>query len=196
MAQSSATLRQAALKPGVLVDLLLIGAGAGLVALAAQMRIPLPFTPVPITGQTFAVLLVGSALGAWRGLSSLTLYLVLGGIGLPFFAGGERGWQVISGATGGYLLGFLVAAGVTGWLSERGWDRRFRSSLGAMLTGNVVVYAIGLPWLGAVAGTDLLDTLELGLYPFVAGDVLKLYLAAFALPVAWRLTGRNRERGE
>jgi biotin transport system substrate-specific component len=194
MAQAAATLRQATFRrAGVWVDAALIVAGALLTAAAAQIRIPLPFTPVPITGQTFAVLLVGASLGPWHGATSQLLY-VLGGIaGLPFYAGASHGWEVIVGATGGYLLSYPVAAWATGALAARGWDRRIGSSIGAMLTGNVIIYLIGLPWLAAVLNTGLEKTLQLGLYPFIPGDTLKLYLAAAALPGAWKLLDRVRK---
>jgi biotin transport system substrate-specific component len=192
MAQEALTLRHAAVKQrGLLIDILFVVGGAALVALAAQIRIPLPFTPVPITGQTFAVLLVGTSLGAVRGGASLLLYVALGVAGLPIFTGWNKGLAVLTGATGGYLAGFVVAAALTGFLAERGWDRRFRSSIGAMLTGNVIIYLFGLPWLAAVAGTGFTRTLELGLYPFIPGDMIKLYLAAIALPGAWKLVGRG-----
>jgi biotin transport system substrate-specific component len=174
----------------VLADALLVLAGAGLVALAAQISIPLPFTPVPITGQTFAVVLVGASLGALRGTASLSLYLAAGLVGAPVYADGRHGWEVVSGASGGYLVGFVVAAFLTGLLAERRWDRRFSSAVAAMLTGNVVIYLIGLPWLAVVLDSGLERTLELGLYPFVPGDVLKLYLAGALLPAAWRLVER------
>ena len=191
MRADAATLRLAVFpRSGVLADVLLVLAGAGLVALAAQVSIPLPFTPVPITGQTFAVVLVGASLGAIRGCASLSLYLAAGLAGAPVYADGKHGWEVVSGATGGYLVGFIVAACLTGLLAERRWDRRFSSAVAAMLTGNVVIYLIGLPWLAVVLDTSLERTLELGLYPFVAGDVLKLYLAGALLPAAWRLVKR------
>lgn len=192
MAEATMTLRQAAFRKSIAGDVGVIVAGALLVALAAQVRIPLPFTPVPITGQTFAVLLVGASLGSWRGGASLVLYVLLGAAGLPFYAGGRHGWEIIQGASGGYLIGFILAAAVTGALAEKGWDRKFRSSIGAMLTGNVIVYLVGLPWLAAVLGTDLEKTLAFGLYPFVPGDLLKLYLAAAALPTAWKLVGTGK----
>ena len=183
----AATLRLALLpRPGALADAAVVVAGAVLVALAAQISIPLPFTPVPITGQTFAVLLVGASLGAALGTASLVLYLAAGLAGAPIYADGAHGWEAVSGATGGYLLGFVLAGALSGWLAERRWDRRLSSSLGAMLTANVVIYLVGLPWLAVVLDTGLEKTLELGLYPFVAGDVLKLYLAAALLPCAWR----------
>jgi len=187
----AATLRLAVFpRAGLLADALLVLAGTGLVAAAAQVSIKLPFTPVPITGQTFAVVLVGASLGAVRGTASLTLYLWLGVAGAPIYADGRHGWEVISGASGGYIVGFVVAAAVTGFLAERRWDRRFSSSLAAMLTGNVIIYLVGLPWLAAVLDTNLEKTLELGLYPFVPGDMFKLYLAGALLPTAWRVVER------
>jgi biotin transport system substrate-specific component len=186
------TLRLAVAREGVAADAIAIVAGALLVAGAAQISIPLPFSPVPITGQTFAVVLVGSALGTVRGVASLTLYLLLGLAGLPFYADQGHGWTTFSGATGGYIVGFILAAGLTGFLAERGYDRRMGTAVTAMLTGNVVVYLVGLPWLAHVTGAGLDKTLEWGLYPFVPGDILKLYLAAAALPVAWKLLGTRR----
>jgi biotin transport system substrate-specific component len=189
----AATLRLAALPgAGLLTDLVLIGVGAGLIAGSAQLSIALPFTPVPITGQTFAVLLVGASLGTVRGGTSALLYLLLGLAGAPVYAHGAQGWAVITGASGGYLISYPFASALTGWLAERRWDRRFSSALGAMLTGNVLIYLLGLPWLAVVLGTGLEKTLELGLYPFVPGDTFKLYLAAALLPAAWRTVGRSR----
>ena len=182
----AATLRLAVFpRGGLLTDVALVLAGTALVSAAAQISVKLPFTPVPITGQTFAVLLVGASLGAARGAASLGLYLLLGIAGAPVYAHHDSGWDVITSASGGYVVGFVVAAAVTGWLAERRWDRRFSSSIGAMLTGNVIVYLFGLTWLAHVLHTNLEKTLEDGLYPFVPGDVFKLYLAALALPAAW-----------
>lgn len=193
MNPQAATLRLAVFpRSGVLTDVVLVAAGAGFVALAAQFEIKLWFTPVPITGQTFAVLLVGASLGALRGASSLLLYFLVGLAGAPIYAGGEGGWEWVKGATGGYLVGFILAAAVTGWLAERRWDRRFNSAVAAMLTGSVVIYACGLPWLAHIANTGLEDTLELGLYPFVVGDLVKLYLAGMLLPGAWKLVKHLR----
>lgn len=196
MSTNAATLRLAAFpRAGLLTDALLVAGGAGLVAAAAQVEIPLGFTPVPITGQTFAVLLVGASLGSVRGFLSLALYLAVGLLGAPVYTEGNGGWEYFAGATGGYLIGFLIAATVAGLLAERRWDRKLSSAIAAMLTGNVIIYAVGLPWLANELGTGLDRTLELGLYPFVIGDVLKLYLAAALLPLAWRLvdgaTGRR-----
>jgi biotin transport system substrate-specific component len=188
----AATLRLAALPgAGLATDVVLIALGAGLLAGSAQVSIALPFTPVPITGQTFAVLLVGASLGAVRGATSALFYLLLGVAGVPVYAHGAEGFAVITGASGGYLVSYPFASALTGWLAERRWDRRFSSAVGAMLTGNVLIYLIGLPWLAVVLGTGLAKTLELGLYPFVPGDMFKLYLAAALLPAAWRMVGKG-----
>jgi len=193
MRPDAATLRWAILPGGgLLADVLLVAGGAGFVALAAQVSIDLPFTPVPITGQTFAVVLVGAGLGAVLGLASLGLYLFVGALGAPVYADGKHGWDVLTGPTGGYIVGFVLAAGLTGYLAQRRWDRRFSSAVAAMLTGNVVIYLVGLPWLAEQIDAGLEGTLEAGLYPFVVGDLLKLYLAGALLPAAWGLVGRVR----
>jgi biotin transport system substrate-specific component len=160
------------------------------------VAIRLPFTPVPITGQTFAVLLVGASMGTVQGGASALLYILLGIAGAPVYAHSAHGWAVITSASGGYLVSYPFASALTGWLAERGWDRRFSSALGAMLTGNVLIYLFGLPWLAVVLGTGLEKTLELGLYPFVPVDTFKLYLAALALPVAWHIVGRGKPESE
>jgi biotin transport system substrate-specific component len=193
MSAPSITLRGAVFpRAGLLTDALLVLGGVGLISLAAQVAIPLPFTPVPITGQTFAVLLVGASLGTARGGAAGILYVLLGIAGAPVYADGGHGWSVVTGASGGYLVGCALAAALTGYLAERNWDRRFSSAVGAMLTGNLVVYLVGLPWLAVVLGTNLEKTLEFGLYPFVPGDMLKLYLAAALLPSTWRLVSKRR----
>jgi len=189
------TLRVAVLpRTGLLTDALLIAGGAGLIAASAQVSFKLPFTPVPITGQTFSVLLVGAALGTVRGGSSALLY-VLAGLLFPIYAPHTGyGWSTITSASGGYLVSYPFVAALTGWLAERRWDRKFSSAVGAMLTGNVVIYLFGLPWLAVVLNTNLEKTLELGLYPFVPGDTFKLYLAAADLPGAWKLVGAAKRR--
>jgi biotin transport system substrate-specific component len=168
--------------------------GSLLVAGLAQLSITLPFTPVPITGQTLGVLLVGASMGPGLGAATLGLYLAEGAVGLPFFAEGRSGLDILrlSSATGGYLWGFVLAALLVGWLSRRGWDRSIRSSIGAMFIGEIVVYAVGVPWLMAALGVGLEQGLELGLYPFVIGDTLKLLLAAALLPGAWLVVGKAR----
>src|SRR5215211_6597918 len=184
-----ATLRLAVVpRRDALTDAALVLAGALLVAGAAQITIP--HSPVPITGQTFAVLLVGVSLGARLGAMSLALYWLLGLAGAPFYAEHKHGWDVFMGPTGGYLLGFIAAAAVTGYLAERRLDRRLSTSLTVMLTGEVLIYLFGLPWLAWQIGTGFKETLEVGLYPFVVGDLLKLYLAGTLVPTAWVLARR------
>lgn len=191
MTAQAQTLRVAVVpRGGLLADALLVAGGAGLIAASAQVSFG---GPVPITGQTFAVLLVGAALGTARGGAAGLLYVLLGLVA-PVYAGHGEGWDVITSASGGYLVSYPFVTALTGFLAERGWDRRFSSAIGAMLTGNVVVYLFGLPWLAVVLNTNLERTLELGLYKFIPGDTLKLYLAAAALPGAWRLVGAARRR--
>jgi len=164
---------------------------AGVLLLAACSKISIPFYPVPLTMQTFAVLTLGVAYG-WRlGASTLLLYLAIGAAGVPLFAGEDGGAAVLFGGTGGYLLGFVLAAALCGWLAERGWDRSFMKTAAAMLLGNVVIYVPGLLWLGHVHGWDK-PILEWGLTPFVLGDLTKLALAATTLPLAWHFLNRRR----
>jgi biotin transport system substrate-specific component len=157
-------------------------AGVVALALSAHVIIPLPFTPVPITGQTFAVLLLAAAYGARRGLASVTLYLLAGAMGLPVFA------AVPGSASYGYLAGFMVAAVLVGWLADRGWGRTLLTSIIAMLAGEVAIYACGLLWLARFVGWG--QVIGLGLAPFVIGDVIKLSAAALLLPAAWLATRR------
>ena len=167
-------------------DLLLILLGSLFVAMLAQVEIPLPFTPVPITGQTFGVLLVGAALGSKRGAVSLALYLAAGAIGLPFFAGGAHGLSIVIGATGGYLVGFIIAACIIGLFAERGLERTMRTSIIPFLVGTVIIYACGVTWLAVVLGS-FSKAITLGLIPFLIGDVIKLLAAALVLPAAWKI---------
>ncbi|HEY1479598.1 MAG TPA: biotin transporter BioY [Gaiellales bacterium] len=176
-----------------LTEAILLASGVLLIALSAQITFHLPGTPVPISGQTFAVLLVGSAYGATRGVATTALYLLVGIVGLPVFASGSSGWSEVSGATGGYLVGMLLAAGFVGALAERRWDRRISSAITSMLTGSVVIYACGLAWLyHELPNATFSSTLSAGLYPFVVGDLLKLYLAGALLPGAWALMRQLR----
>jgi biotin transport system substrate-specific component len=194
MTTQTLTLRSVVVpRSGLLADVVAVAAGVALISAAAQISIPLPFTPVPITGQTFAVLLVGAGLGTVRGGLTGAIYVLLPLAGLPLYANGDHGWSVLSGATGGYLVAFPIAAAVSGRLAELRWDRAYGSAIGAMLTGNVIIYAIGVPWLARSLHISFQKALELGLYPFVAGDLIKLYLAALALPTAWKLVGRRSQ---
>ena len=174
---------------GLTRDLLLVAGGAAFVSLLAQAEVPLQ--PVPVTLQTLGVLLVGAALGWKRGFAALALYLALGAAGLPVFAGGSGSFAKFLGPTGGYLLSYPLAAALVGFLAQRfGLDRRVWGAALAMLAGSVVIYALGLPWLGAVTGLRGQALLHAGLTPFVLGDALKLGLAALLLPGAWSLTRR------
>lgn len=169
----------------------LILAGTLLIALAAQLKFYLPNNPIPVTGQTFAVLLVGGALGFRRGTASTVLYLLLGLVGLPVFAGGKHGVEIVLGTSGGYIVGFIVAAAIVGRLAELGWDRNIPGSVAAMVFGSLAIYAIGVPWLAVVAGQPIQWAVDNGLTPFLVGDALKVALAAGAFPVAWWIVGRR-----
>ncbi len=163
-------------------------AGSLVVAALAQLAIPLPWTPVPITGQTLGVLLVGAALGARRGAAALLLYLVEGAMGLPFFAGGAAGVGRLLGPTGGYLASFPVAALLVGWLAERGFDRRALSTAAALSLGTAVIFAGGVVRLASFVGWERVWVT--GVAPFLAGAAIQIGVAAAALPLAWRWAGR------
>ena len=184
--------RRARAETNPALDAMLVILGSLLMGLVAQLSIKLPFTPVPVTGQTLGVLVIGGALGSVRGALSMLVYLVWGAVGLPFFAEGRSGIELLafSSATGGYLWGFVVAGYVVGLLAERKWDRGIGSSLGAMFVGEVIIFAFGVAWLSQALGLPLEDALEAGLYPFVVGDVIKLAIAAGVLPAAWRALAR------
>jgi biotin transport system substrate-specific component len=170
-------------------DIALVVAGTALTALAAQISIPM--SPVPITGQTFAVLLTGAVLGLSRGALSMALYVILGAAGLPIFTAGKSGF--VFGPTLGYLVGFIAAAAVVGYFSSRQWDRKWFAVAVGLTLGNAVIYAFGLPVLSAFLGSvgapnDLQTTLDFGLTPFWLGDTIKIALVSTLLPSAWALT--------
>lgn len=171
-------------RSAVLTDLSLIVFGSLLLAALAQVRFYLPFTPVPVTGQTFGVLLIGALLGSRRGASAVALYIAEGSLGLPFFAGGKAGVAALLGPTGGYLVGFIAAAFVIGYLAERGLDRRFRTALPAFLIGELVIFTCGALWLAFFVGAQ--NALTAGVLPFLPGDALKVVLAGCLLPAAWK----------
>ena len=194
--ENAATLRVAVFpRAGWLVDSVLVLGGALFVAAAAQFSITIePFSPVPITGQTFAVLLVGASYGALLGSATLALYVFMGLVGLPFYAEHKHGWDTLKGATGGYLVGFILAAAVVGLLAQMKWDRKFSSAVSAMLTGSVIIYVCGVAWLMHWGHLNFTTGLKEGLAPFVPGDIIKLYLAGALLPGAWALVRRFRGR--
>lgn len=201
----------AAKAPAWARDIALIAGGVMLMILGARIAFDLPavslgrlYVPenpfVPITLQTFGVLFTSAVLGARRGISATAIYLLIGAIGIPVFAFERSGMEtfvalesgrVVLGTTGGYLVGFLAASALVGGLAQRGWDRRIGGSLGAMLAGTLIIYAVGLAWLALALDRGLVDVLPFGLYPFIPGDALKLLLAAGALPLGWRLAGRR-----
>jgi len=178
----------------LVVDAVLVVLGAALVGGFAQLYVPL--WPVPVTGQTLAVLLVGATLGAVRGVLALTAYAVFGIIGVPWFSEASSGWNVIAGPTGGYIVGFIVAAALVGWLSERAWDRKILKALATFAGGTLVVFAIGLPWLAFALGIGVDLTLEYGLYPFLIGGAIKALIAAALLPLAWFGANKLEKRSE
>jgi len=177
---------------GLLRNILL--AVAGSLALWISAKVQVPFYPVPMTMQTFVVLVIGMAFG-WRlGAATVLLYLAEGAAGLPVFAGTpERGIGLayMAGPTGGYLVGFVLAAATVGVLAERGWDRRIPTTLAAMALGTAIIFACGVLWLGALVGWSE-PVLALGVTPFLPGAAFKIALAAAVLPLAWRLVGRRR----
>jgi biotin transport system substrate-specific component len=184
-------------RPGqVLADLLpasrvkdaaLVMGGAALTGIAAQIAVPVPGSPVPVTGQTFAALLVGTALGARRGFLSLAVYALVGMAGMPWFAEAGSGAAMPSF---GYVLGMLLAATVVGGLARRGGDRSVLRTAGTMVLGSAIIYAVGVPYLAAATGMSMTQAVAAGLTPFLLGDALKAALAMGALPTAWKFLDR------
>ena len=193
MNSHAATLRVAAFpRANLITDVLLVLAGTGLSAASAQLSVKLPFTPVPITGQTFAVVLVGASLGSLRGTASATVYLWLGVAGAPIYAHHASGWDVITNASGGYIVGFVLAAAAAGFLAERGWDRNFVTCGAAMIAGHVAISLSGVVWLAILFGTT--KAIDIGLVPFLASSALKTALATAAMPLIWRIVARDSAR--
>lgn len=179
---------------GLATDAALVFAGVAVVSVLAQVQVPL--WPVPVTGQTLGVMLVGASLGARRGALALLTYLVLGVAGLPIFAEFSGGPLSVLKPSFGFVIGFVVAAGLIGWLSERNWDKKWGRSAVAFFLASLVPFAFGLPYLAVVLGTlgvpnDVQSVLAAGLYPFIVGGVAKWLIAAAALPLAWRALSRT-----
>lgn len=178
------------LVPGALTrDVTLVVGGAALTGLAAQLAFPVPGSPVPVTGQTFAVLLVGAALGWQRGGAAMLLYLLAGAAGVPWFHDGSAG---LSAASAGYIVGYVLAGAMVGALAARGGDRTPLRMAGTMAMGNLVIYAVGVPWLMAAASFELTTGLAKGIAPFLIGDAVKIAIAAGLLPATWAIVRKIR----
>lgn len=188
-------------RPLVLADLVpgararnaaLILTAALVTALFAQIEVPVPGTPVPISGQTLAVVLTAAALGPWRGGLGQVLYVLLGAVGLPFYSGGESGFTHLAGATGGYLVGFVVAAYLIGLAARHGLDRAPAKALPLFVAGQAVIFVFGVSWLAVVADLSPGVALEKGFYPFIVGGLVKAVIAGVVITGAWHLVGRGR----
>lgn len=176
------------LVPGAFArDIALVLGSAAFTGLAAQFSFPIPGTPVPVTGQTFAVLLTGAALGPWRSVLGMAVYLLAGMAGMPWYAGHTHG---TGGPSFGYIIGFVGAGGVVGWLARRGGDRTPLRTVATMAVGTMLIYAVGVPWLAASLNVSAATALDDGVRPFLAGDALKIVVAAGLLPGCWALVGR------
>ncbi|GAB2458769.1 biotin transport system substrate-specific component [Conyzicola lurida] len=191
LATGRPTLADRLFSRSLVTDAVLITAGAGLTAIAAQVVVPL--YPVPITGQTAAVLIVGAALGATRGALAMALYAVLG-LFLPVYSEGSQGIEIVLGPTGGYIVGFIFAAALTGYLSQRQWEHKIVGGIAAFIAGTVVTFVVGLPWLSVALGLNLEQTLQAGLYPFLIGGIVKAVFAAAVMRVVWLGIHRSDRR--
>lgn len=176
----------------VLTHAALIAGGTVFLSALAQVAIPVPGSPVPVTGQTLGVLLIGTTYGAGLGLATFAMYLLAGIAGAPVFAGASSGFEKITGATGGYLIGMLVATYLLGLLANRRMDQRFLTALPSMLCGSVIIFSFGLIWLHYFTGENWAWTISAGLTPFIVGEVLKIAIAGSALPIVWRFINAKR----
>ena len=187
-------------RPLVLADLVpavrarnvgLVALGVLFTALLAQVAVPVPGSPVPVTGQTLAVVLTAATLGPARGVAVQVVYILCAMVGLPFYSDASGGWDVVSGATGGYVVGFIPAAFLIGLAAKHGADRRLLTSAPLFVAGQAVVFAVGVPWLAVTAGMTAPQALEAGFYPFILGGLVKAVIAALVLGGAWRLARRR-----
>ena len=166
-------------------------AGVAFLSLLAQIAIPVPGSPVPVTGQTLGVLLLATSYGATLGTTTFLFYLLVGALGVPVFANGGSGLDRIVGATGGYLIGMLLTSALLGYLGGRKWDQKFKTALPAMLIGNVLTFALGLLWLNQFTGKDWAWTISAGFTPFIIGEILKIAIAGTSLPIIWQFVQRK-----
>lgn len=179
-------------RTSALTNVTLVVGGTAFMSLMAQVAIPVPGSPVPITGQTLGVLLIGTTYGATIGFATIAAYVALGLLGAPILAQGAHGFAKLAGPTGGYLVGMVLAALLVGALANRRWDVHLRTSFGQMLIGELLIFAPGLIWLKIYTGASWSWTLAAGLTPFIVGEIIKIGLAGFALPSAWSLVRRVR----
>ena len=177
-----------------LTEALFVVGGIGFISLLAQIAIPVPGSPVPVTGQTLAVLLIGTTYGARLGFITFATYLLAGVAGAPIFAGSTHGIEKVIGATGGYLVGMLVASLLLGYLADRKADQKFRTSFPALLLGDLVIFTFGLAWLHASLDMTWAATFKAGLTPFILGEALKIAITATSLPLVWRKISRSLNR--
>jgi biotin transport system substrate-specific component len=187
---TSAVIAQRVIPRSRITSVLLVIGAAALTSLAAQWEIHLPFTPVPVTGQTFAVLLTGAALGMTLGAAGQAVYVVAGALGLPVYAGGESGWSTATAqGSAGYLIGFIFAAGLVGFMAERRQDRTFPTMFTAFIAGSFIIYAFGVAGLMILLDLTFTEAVVAGVVPFILGDIIKAAAAGLLLPGAWRLVG-------
>ena len=185
-------------RSSALTQALFVMGGVGFITLMAQVAIPVPGSPVPVTGQTLAVLLIGTTYGARLGLMTFATYLLAGIAGAPIFApsatSANHGIDRLVGATGGYLVGMLVASFVLGYLADRKADQKFRTSFPALLLGDLIIFTFGLAWLHASLDLTWAATFKAGLTPFILGEALKIAITATSLPLMWRRISRSLNR--
>ena len=182
-------LRPTRAKSAFIYDSLMVLSGSALLAIASQIAVYLPFSPIPVTAQTLAVLMIGAVLGSKRGTLAILAYLAEGAAGLPVFAGGLSGVAVMFGPTAGYLPGFIAAAYLTGFCAERGWDRNIIKTAAMMAMGAAAIHLGGFAWLSLYLGAG--EALRFGMYPFIYGDILKIVIASLLLPTGWKLIGKR-----
>ena len=195
MSLHSGSLRTAVFpRSTALTEALFVVGGIGFISLLAQISIPVPGSPVPVTGQTLAVLLIGTTYGARLGFITFATYLLAGIAGAPIFAGSTNGIEKVIGATGGYLVGMLVASLLLGFLADRKADQKFRTSFPALLLGDLVIFTFGLAWLHASLDLTWAATFKAGLTPFILGEALKIAITATSLPLVWRKISRSLNR--
>jgi len=189
---STATLRGALItRSTVSTKIALVVGGTAFLALMAQIAVPVPGSPVPVTGQTLGALLLGSAYGASLGFTTFATYLLVGFLGAPVFASGAHGLTRITGATGGYLVGMLLASLITGYLAGRKWDQKIFTVIPTMLIGDLVIFSAGLFWLHHSLHATWATTFKFGFTPFIVGEVIKIAIASTAMPTLWRFVPKQ-----